>query len=159
MAQKTIEERLQELEDHDAIRQVVAAYGYSVDGCDTDAVGNLYIEDGVYAVGDIATYEGRDKVAAITKEPGHIRLVEAGCAHISLPPFVAVEGDLGVATCHTMVPCHSEDGFFLWRLSASRIELVRQTDGEWKIEKRRNWMLDGNSNGPQMLAQLRQVRL
>ena len=49
----TLEQRLQELEDREAIRQVVCGYGYAVDGCNADAVGSFYVEDGVYSVGDI----------------------------------------------------------------------------------------------------------
>ena len=30
---KTIEQRLQELEDREAIRQAICGYGYAVDGC------------------------------------------------------------------------------------------------------------------------------
>lgn len=154
----TIEERLQALEDHDAIRQIVSAYGYSVDGCNADSVGALYVEDGVYAVGDMEPFIGRGQVAAITADKGHLALVAGGCAHVSLPPFIAVEGDKAVATCHTMVARKGDDGFYIWRLSASRLELVRDTDGEWRIEKRQNWLLDGNPAGPEMLASLHQVR-
>ena len=49
----TVEERLQALEDQQAIYQVVCGYGYSVDGCNAESVGDRYVEDGVYAVGDI----------------------------------------------------------------------------------------------------------
>jgi ketosteroid isomerase-like protein len=155
---KTIEERLQALEDHDAIRQIVSAYSYSVDGCNAASVGALYVEDGVYAVGDMDPFVGRERVAAITADKGHRALVAGGVAHISLPPFIAVEGDEAVATCHTMVARKGDDGFYVWRLSASRLELVRGTDGEWRIEKRQNWLLDGNPDGPEMLASLHQVR-
>jgi ketosteroid isomerase-like protein len=157
-ANRTIEERLQQLEDQDAIRQIVSAYSYSVDGCNAESVGALYVEDGVYAVGDMDPFVGRDRVAAITADKGHRALVAGGCAHVSLPPFIAIEGDLAVATCHTMVARNGDDGFWIWRLSASRLELVREADGEWRIEKRSNWLLDGNPAAPEMLADLHKVR-
>lgn len=156
---KSIEERLQELEDHEDIRQIVAAYSYSVDGCNAESVGSLYTENGVYAVGDMEPFVGRARVAAITGDKGHRALVANGCAHISLPPYIEVDGDKAVATCHTMVPRHDDNGFHIWRLSASRLELVREADGVWRIEKRSNWLLDGNPKGPEMLSQLREVRL
>lgn len=158
-AKKSIEERLQQLEDHDAIRQIVSAYSYSVDGCNAESVGSLYAEDGVYAVGDMPPFEGRDRVAAITGDKGHRALVAGGCAHISLPPYIEVEGDQAVATCHTMVARNGDDGFWIWRLSASRLELVREDDGEWRIKRRSNWLLDGNPKASEMLSQLRQVRV
>lgn len=150
----TVEQRLQALEDRQAIYQVVCGYGYSVDGCNADSVGERYVEDGVYAVGDRPSWIGRDAIAAITREAGHLKLVGAGCAHLSTLPFVVIEGDRAVATCHTMVPMHGENGFFIGRLSASRIELVREADGAWRIVHRQNYMLDGKPEGPALLGRL-----
>ncbi len=153
---KSIEQRLLELEDREAIRQIVCGYGYAVDGCNAEAVGSFYIEDGVYAVGDIGAYEGRAAIEAITRDAGHLSLVAGGTAHMTTAPYIVVAGDKAVATCHTMVPKKEDADFILWRLSASRIELARQDDGGWKIVHRQNWMLDGNPNGPALLARLKE---
>ncbi len=150
----TVEERLLALEDKQAIYQVVCGYGYSVDGCNAASVGERYVEDGVYAVGDMPSWIGRDAIAAITRDAGHLKLVGAGCAHMSSLPFVVIAGNRAVATCHTMVPMHGESGFFIGRLSASRIELVRGADGKWRITLRQNYMLDGKSEGPALLGRL-----
>ena len=150
----TVEERLQALEDQQAIYQVVCGYGYSVDGCNADSVGDRYVENGVYAVGDMPSWVGREAVAGITASAGHLQLVGAGCAHMSTLPFVAIDGDRAVATCHTMVPMHGENGFFIGRLSASRSELVRDGDGKWRITHRQNYMLDGKPEGPALLGRL-----
>ena len=53
-----------------------------------------------------------------------------------------------------MVARHGEDGFFVGRLSASRIQLARQSDDGWQIAHRQNYMLDGSPQGPAMLARL-----
>jgi uncharacterized protein (TIGR02246 family) len=151
---KTLEQRLQELEDREAIRQAICGYGYAMDGCNAEAVGSFYTEDGVYAVGDIGAYEGRAAIEAITVSDTHLALVEAGCAHMSTPPYIVIDGDWAVATCHTMVPSHRQDGYYIARLSASRIELARQPDGGWKIVHRQNWLQDGGKEGPAMLARL-----
>lgn len=156
MTARTLEQRLQELEDREAIRQAVCGYGYAMDGCNAPEVGSFYTEDGVYAVGDIGAFEGREAVEAITRRPTHLALVAAGCAHISTPPYIVLEGDEAIATCHTMVPSHGENGFFVGRLSASRIHLKRQADGGWRIQHRQNWLLDGNPAGPAMLARLKE---
>jgi hypothetical protein len=91
---------------------------------------------------------------AITERPTHRALVATGCAHMSTLPFVVIDGDRAVATCHTMVPMHGENGFYIGRLSASRIELVREADGHWRISHRQNHMLNGDAAGPAMLARL-----
>jgi uncharacterized protein (TIGR02246 family) len=153
---KTLEQRLLELEDHEAIRQVVCGYGYAVDGLNAEAVGECYADDGVYAVGDIGKMEGRETIEAITRDPGHLGLVGAGCAHISMSPYIVLDGDRAVATCHTMVNMHGENGFFIGRLSASRIDLARQADGSWKITYRQNYLLNGDPAGSQLLGRLRE---
>lgn len=151
---RTVEQRLQALEDRQAIYQVICGYGYAVDGLNAAAVGACYVEDGVYAVGDIGAFAGREAIEAITRSPGHLGFVGAGCAHMSSLPYVVIDGDRAIATCHTMVAMHGEPGFFIGRLSASRIELARQPDGGWKIVHRQNFMLDGNPAGSQLLARL-----
>lgn len=151
----SVEERLLALEDRQAIYQVICGYGYSVDGCNAQSVGDFYVEDGVYAVGDMPSWVGREAIAAITRDAGHLKLVNAGCAHMSTLPYLVIDGDQAVATCHTMVPMHGENGFFIGRLSASRIELARQDDGGWKIVRRQNYMLDGSPDGPALLARLK----
>jgi hypothetical protein len=156
IANTSVENRLRAIEDRLAIYQVICGYGYAVDGLNADVVGNSYQQDGVYAVGDIGSFEGRDRIAAITRDPGHLAYVKAGCAHMSTLPYLMIEGDRAVATCHTMVAMHGKDGFFIGRLSASRLELARQPDGRWQIVHRQNYMLDGNSRGSQLLGRLRE---
>ena len=53
-----------------------------------------------------------------------------------------------------MVARHGEDGFFIGRLSASRIQLARQADSGWRIVHRQNYMLDGKPEGPALLGRL-----
>ena len=154
LALEANEQRLLALEDRQAIYQVICGYGYAMDGLNAAAVGACYVEDGVYAVGDIGAFEGRAAIEAITRSPGHLGYVGAGCAHMSSLPYVVIEGDRAVATCHTMVNMHGENGFFIGRLSASRIELARQPDGGWKIVHRQNYMLDGDPAGSKLLARL-----
>ena len=154
---KTIEQRLLELEDREAIRPVVSGYGYAVDGLNAQAVGECYVDEGVYAVGDIGKMEGRETIEAITRDPGHLAYVGAGCAHIATSPYIVIEGDRAVATCHTMVNMHGENGFFIGRLSASRIQLDRQADGSWKIVHRQNYMLNGDPAASKLLGRLKEV--
>lgn len=153
---QSIEDRLRALEDRQAIYQVICGYGYAMDGCNAAAVGSCYVDDGVYAVGDVGVYAGREQVEAITRDERHLGYVTAGCAHLSSLPYVVLDGERAVATCHTMVPMHGENGFFIGRLSASRINLARQADGGWKIVHRQNYMLDGNPEASKLLGRLQE---
>ncbi len=153
---QSIEDRLRALEDRQAIYQVVCGYGYAVDGLNAEAVGSFYVDEGIYAVGDIGEMKGRERIEAITRDPGHLGYVAAGCAHISTLPYVIIDGDRAVATCHTMVNMHGENGFFIGRLSASRIQLARQSDGGWKIVHRQNYMLNGDPAGSKLLGRVKE---
>ena len=152
----SIEDRLQAMEDRLAIYQLVCGYGYAMDGCNADAVGSLYAENGVYAVGDIGAFEGRERIEAITRDPGHLGLVGRGCAHMSTLPYVVLDGDRATATCHTMVAMHGEDGFYIGRLSASRLQFSRKPDGGWQIDHRQNNMLNGDKAAPALLARVKE---
>jgi len=150
-----LEQRLQSVEDELAIQHLVCGYGYAVDGCNGPAVGSFYAEDGVYAVGDVGKFEGRAEVEAITRqEDGHLILVRGGCGHISTVPYVVIDGDHAVATCHTMVVMNGRNGFFVGRLSASRLNCARQPAGGWQITHRQNYLLNGDPAGPALLARL-----
>jgi ketosteroid isomerase-like protein len=150
----SLEERLQRLEDQIAIYQTVCGYGYAVDGCNADALGEIYAEDGVYAVADTGGFNGRAAVQAITKEPTHLELVGRGAAHVSTLPYVVIDGDKAVATCHTLVARNTDDGFSIWRLSASRIHLERRPEGGWHIKHRQNYLLKDDPRGSALLGRL-----
>jgi hypothetical protein len=150
----SVERRLRALEDQIAIYQVICGYGYAIDGCNAEVVGSLYSEQGVYAVGDRGTFEGREKIAAIAFSDGHMTLVRDGVAHLSTLPYVVIDGDRASATCHTAVVRHGEHGFYVFRLSASRLELSRKAEGGWHIDHRQNYMLQGDPAAPALLARL-----
>ncbi len=156
-AKKSLEERLQQLEDRLAIYQLVCGYGYAVDGCNGEAVGSFYSADGSYSVGDVGAFKGREQIAGITVNPRHRALVAKGCAHVSTLPYVVIDGDRATATCHTLLIKKVDDGFRVERLSASRLELSRKPDGAWQIELRQNHMLDGDAAGPALLARLQEL--
>lgn len=156
MTQGSMEDRLQRLEDQIAIYQVINAYGYAADGVNAYVVEDCYVEDGVYAIGDTGEFKGREQIKEILTRDGHLDFVKAGCAHISSVPHVVIDGDAAVATCHTMVASHRIDGFFIARLSASRIELVREADGCWRIRRRQNYLLDGDQAASALLGRLKE---
>jgi hypothetical protein len=103
----------------------------------------------------VGAFEGREAIKAIAADEEHLALVAAGCGHVSTLPHIVLDGDNAVATCHTMVVRNDGgDGFFIGRLSASRIELSRQADGRWRIDHRQNYLLRGDGRGSRLLGDL-----
>jgi ketosteroid isomerase-like protein len=157
MMANDIEARLRRVEDQLAIYQVIAAHPCAVDGGNIEALGELYADDGVYAIGeagDAGRFAGRPAVQALIGSPAIGDMVAAGMGHIGTLPYVVIDGDRAVATGHAMVVLRDGDGFRISRLSAARYELERQANGEWQIILRKLHLLDGNATAPAMLGRL-----
>jgi ketosteroid isomerase-like protein len=154
------EARLRRVEDQLAIYQVVAAHPCTVDGRNIDALGELYADDGVYAIGeagDAGRFAGRSTVQGLISSPVIGDMVAAGMGHIGTLPYVVIDGDRAVATGHAMVVLKDADGFRVNRLSAARYELERSADGDWRITLRHLHLLDGNPAAPALLGRLTDV--
>jgi len=152
-----VEARLRRVEDQLAIYQLIAAHPCAVDGGNSAVVGDLYAEDGVYAIGeagDAGRFAGRAAVQAVVSSPMIGEMIAAGMGHIGTLPYVVIEGDRAVATGHAMVVLRDGDGFRISRLSAARYEFARSADGDWQIAQRRLHLLDGNSVAPALLGRL-----
>jgi uncharacterized protein (TIGR02246 family) len=132
--------------DVEAITQLIAAYGPAVDRGDAEAVADLFVEDGWYAVAG-RRYQGRAAIAAMVRSSGHTGLLEQGAAHVMGLPRVDVDGDRAVAVNHTTVYV----GGTVWRVAANRWELVRTPDG-WRVSTRTNRLLDGDQEARDLLA-------
>lgn len=150
---EALERRVQELEDRLAIQQLITGYGYSVDGLNVESVGQRYAEDGVYDTG-MSYYDGRAAIEQMVRTDPHQNFVRNGCAHVSSVPFVVLEGDQAVATMHHVVIRNGEDGFYIFRTSAGRLDLARKDDGGWEIKHRRHRLLDGDPEAYGQLARL-----
>ena len=136
---KSLEERLQRLEDQLAIYQLVCGYGYAVDGCNGEAVGSFYSADGSYSVGDVGAFAGREQIAGITANPRHRALVAKGCGSFSTLPYVVIDGATwATATCHTLlikrvdapVPCGSPQRFETRAVAQARWSLADRASAE-----------------------------
>ncbi|EQA99990.1 hypothetical protein FHS51_001155 [Sphingobium wenxiniae] len=160
----SIEERLAALEqevrlqrDHIEIRQLIASYGPLVDTSDrlerARNLAELWTEDGVYDIGGLGAYEGREAIAGAF-ETRHFSQVPEGICHVMGLPYVTVAGDEAVALNYSCVFQHEgEDRFFPWRISANRWDLVRRK-ARWMIRRRTNRLMTGD---PDALAMLRHI--
>lgn len=139
-----LEKRMKHLEDRLAIYDLVASYGPAVDAGDAPTTAALWIEDGVYDV-DTGTYEGHDGIVAMVDSRPHQRLIARGCAHVTSPPRIELDGDAAVAVSQSQLVLRREDGsgFDVVRATAHRWELVRMHEG-WRVHRRTSRLLDGS---------------
>lgn len=153
---KTLEERIQRIEDHLAIFQVIAAYGPSADSCNMENINQLWNEKCVYDVGGLGYYHGHAGMQEAFDGEFHQDIVKHGSGHASGMPHVVIDGDRAVATHHATLFAHRDGEFKLIRLTASTWQLIR-TPGKglgWQILRRTNRLLNGDANAREVLSKV-----
>jgi len=135
--------RVRELEDRQAITQLIASYGPAVDSMSAGVIAEQFAADGVYDAGGSDPYIGREAVAGLIHGDMHQGFVHAGCAHVLSLPVIDLDGDRATAVNHSRVYLHEGQGWRLARVSANRWRL-RRRDRRWEVELRTNRLLDGD---------------
>lgn len=156
----TLEERIQALEDKQAIHQLIMSYPLAVDSRSLDFVKAVWSEDGTFDRGAAdpkqhsGSFEGVYGVEAILKEVSSPQLQagrEGGLCHVMTAPQIELRGDEAAATGYTMMVVRDGDDFRLRRPTANRWDLVRAGTG-WKIMRRTLRLLDGSADARALLG-------
>jgi hypothetical protein len=148
---RALERRVKHLEDQQSIYRLVSSYGPAMDTGSGPECGSLWADDGVYEFDDKRAH-GPAGVAAMAEAEYQQQLILEGCAHVMAMPLVEVDGDTAVATCYSRVYRNGDDGYWIWRVSANRWELVRTPEG-WRVKRRTNHTLDGRPEAREILRQ------
>ena len=143
--------RLQYLEDHVAIYQLISRYGPAADaGASRDAA-SLWTEGGTYDA-QVGAWTGRDAIAGMIEGEFHQSLIHEGCAHILTLPHIRIDGDRATAVCYGQL-CRNDNGNFrVWRVTATYWKLVRTAHEGWRVEYRLNKVLDGDPEARELIA-------
>ena len=152
-AVEALARRVQALEDHLEICQLVAQYGPAVDSGSADATAALWTDDGTFdAVGAIEM-RGRDEIAGMVRSDGHRQLIDNGCGHVLTVPHVVVHGDEADGRSYALNIRWDGDAQRFWvaRVSAITWRWVRTPAG-WRTAARVNATLDGTPEHRRMLA-------
>ncbi len=148
----TLEERLQALEDREAIRALIARYGPLADSGDAAGVAALWTGDGSYAVHGFADAVGREAVAGLIEGTYHQQLMADGCAHVLGPVAIDLAGSSATARGHSLVLRWTGSQFEVLRVAANRWHLARGADG-WQVTRRENALLQGDAAARALLAE------
>src|SRR3546814_12972364 len=97
-----LEQRLRDLEDREAIAELIAAYGPFVDGGAADDVAAQWTEDGIYDVDEI-TMHGRDQLRAMVRSRNHPGWIKGGRAPFLGPVKVTLAGADAIAVRHSLL--------------------------------------------------------
>jgi len=162
MPQKSLEERVRDVEDRLEIINMVASHPPGADTGSDDFVATQWVEDGVMDLGSYSE-TGRDNIASIVRRPEHKAAIAGGICHFAGLPHIELNGDTAIVTSYLTifvpqtegneisVPNHgSGKGFRPFRVGSNRWDLVRTKDG-WKIKHRVSRPLDGSEPARQLL--------
>jgi hypothetical protein len=130
---KTIEQRLQALEDREELIKLKARYVNYNDGgwrgpthTDPVAVADLFVEDGVWDGSPNAGYaKGRAEIKALFE---HFRAVKF-IVHYVTNPLIEVDGDTATGHWHAIVTSTMPDDSSLWILGLYKEQYVRTAQG------------------------------
>jgi hypothetical protein len=161
-AQRSIEQRIQEIEDRLEILNLIASHPPSADtGADFYARA-VYAEDGIFDRGDKPGGRSVDEYGELMTSAEHKAALEGGIGHFAGLPYIELDGDRATVTSYLQiltpaqgepvaVPNHgSSKGFRIHRFAANRWELKRTPKG-WRIARRTLRPLDGNPEARELL--------
>jgi uncharacterized protein (TIGR02246 family) len=130
-------DRLQRLEDREAIRAVMAEYGRTLDARDFAGFAQLFARDAEFA-GGTASAKGRDEIGALLG-----RLIQTNYPdsqgknlHLFTNETIDVSGDTATAVSKgAFVGSRTTNQPELLQLATYRDQFVRE-DGRWKFKRR-----------------------
>ena len=129
----TMEERLQVLEDVQAITELKALYcdaadcGWARPLNDADGLASLFVPEGVWEAGGYGRAEGRDAIRELFRTS-----LYPFAFHMVTNPIIKVSGDTAIGKWHMLV-AHIIDEHSLWIGAIHNDEYVRTPYG-WKFK-------------------------
>ncbi|HVA15813.1 MAG TPA: nuclear transport factor 2 family protein [Stellaceae bacterium] len=143
---RTVEERLQAIEDRLEILNLIAGHPPGADSASHDYAASFWLDDGTVDASGEA--KGFESMIGVLNTPGFEEAQRQGICHFTSLPHIAIEGDRAVATSYLQILAADPDGkpfalsahgtskgFKVCRLSANRWELARTPQG-WRIKSR-----------------------
>ncbi len=155
-----LERRLQRAEDQLEIQNLLMSYGPLVDSATAAPAGDLWEPGGGYSFtlpdGGTKRLEAPDEIAGMYSWPGHLDLVNTGCAHMTATPKITVNGDEAQAVGYSVVILKEGERWFLWRAAVNHWTLARTADG-WRIAERFNRALDGSPESHETMRKVLEI--
>jgi hypothetical protein len=155
-----LEARLRKAEDHLEILNLLNTYGPLVDSATAAPAGDLWVKGGGYNFtlpdGGDKRLEAPGEISEMYGWPGHLDLVNTGCAHLTATPKITVDGDEAQAVGYSFVVLREDDRWFLWRAAVNHWTLRREDDG-WRIVERFNRALNGSAESHETMRKVMSI--
>ena len=131
MGQGSVESRIRELEDREAIRDLARRYAHCVWQKDVEGATDLFTEDGEMDTGERAVIQGREALLASYREMvGNAQFQPFVHNHV-----VEVAGDEATGTCYLDLRAIQDGQSMIG--SGYYEDRYARVDGAWKFRKRK----------------------
>lgn len=145
-----LESRLREVEDRQAILELLNRYGLIVDSGEAGPAVALWVDGGTY------TYSGGrvrapGGMTALYDNDGWRDIVASGVSHLHSLPVISLDGDTATAVGYTYVVVPDAGRWTVARAAINTWTLARTADG-WRIAERTNVAVDGSAESHATIA-------
>lgn len=129
--------RVQVLEDREAIRALIMAYGHAHDHRDYKTFASLFASNGEW-VGGLGSAKGPEAIFALMdKTIGHKPVAEgSGTVHLMTNDQIVIDGDRASAVTKWLYLVPAEDGSPRAQILGHYIDQFIRENGEWKFLRR-----------------------
>lgn len=136
-AASALEKRVQILEDREAIRALITAYGYAHDHRDYKTFASLFASNGEW-VGGLGSAKGPEAIFALMdKSIGHNPVAKgSGTVHLMMNDQIKIDGDRATAVTNWLYLVPSEDGTPRAQFLGHYNDQFIREKGEWKFLRR-----------------------
>jgi uncharacterized protein (TIGR02246 family) len=133
----TVEERLQRLEDVEAIRRLMLEYRACLDAKDIRGYAQLFAADGEFVAGDMRA-RGPEAIFALVDGMRGTLLTDRGGddVHIVANPTIDVDGDRATADSMWIYVVRGEDDQPVLSKIGSYHDVLTREDGRWRFLRR-----------------------
>jgi len=153
---RALEDRLDNLEAQQQVRDVFARFCFALDSGDADAAASLFASDAVTTVDQgRLVFRGQDGIRQMVRGSEHQSILP-GSSHTIGPVVVEVDGDQALVIGYSRADYSEDHRTSPIRSAVDLWKLVRR-DGDWLISERQSQFL-GTSVGQRLLRQGLQPR-
>ena len=131
----TIEQRLKRLEDTEEIRNLLKAYGRTLDAREFAAYAQLFAKDGEWIAGSLSAKTPAGIQAMLERAFGNAS-GDLGMHHVFSNETIEVDGDAAEARSRWATIIPSKDGKPTVRSSGQYYDQLVREDGAWKFKRR-----------------------
>jgi hypothetical protein len=152
---RSIEDRLQRIEDFLEISNLIASHSPIVDSLAYELMVGMFTPDGVLEWAQMGASLVHERNSAF--EDAVREAAAMGLAHLNTPPYIKLGKNTALAfsyvaatvcdpTADTItVPAHgSGAGHRLYLIAANSWDVIRTVDGSWKVRRRKLVLCDGS---------------